>query len=196
MKNYYDENYERFIEETKDIDMSSLYQCFLPFVKKGGKILDVGSGSGRDSLAFSNMGYEVVAIDSSAQMVEATKSLANVNTYLMDLLNLDFDEKFDGIWACASLLHIPRDLLSQALLGLLQYLNHDGIMYASFQHGELEREEGDRYYNDQTKASFEALLSEIPYIQIVDIWVTPDRRPDRLGKLWLNCLIKKNMSVV
>jgi SAM-dependent methyltransferase len=196
MNNFYDVNYERFIKETRDIDMTHLYQCFLPHIKKNGLILDVGSGSGRDSMAFSSKGYRVIAIDNSEKMVNATQQLANVDVHLMDVLDLNFDEKFDGIWASASLLHIPRDLLVQSILTLLDHLKHDGILYMSFQCGESEREEEGRYFNDQTKESFTKLVSDIPFIQIEDIWVTPDRRPDRLGKLWLNCLVRKNMSVI
>jgi hypothetical protein len=63
---YYDQNAEQFVSDRLDVDMSELYKPFLALVPRGGRILDAGCGSGRDSLAFLNKGYDVVSMDTLA----------------------------------------------------------------------------------------------------------------------------------
>ncbi len=78
------------------------------FIRPGGRILDAGCGSACDSLAFIRRGYDAVSIDASAAMVEATSKLTRKPALLMRFDDMDFDAEFDGVWACASLLHVPR----------------------------------------------------------------------------------------
>ena len=68
--NYYDENGEDFFNGTVDTDMSSHYDKFLALIPNNGSILDAGCGSGRDTLKFKSLGYDVTAIDGSEKMCE------------------------------------------------------------------------------------------------------------------------------
>ena len=190
-KSYYDENAERFISDTTHVDMSGHYERFLPWIPKGGSIVDAGCGSGRDSLAFKEMEYDVHAFDASVAMVEATRALADVPTFQMTFQTCTFDYLFDGIWACASLLHVPRLELSLALSNLASALKADGIIYASFKYGETEREKGDRYFNDLTEQSLDEYVDGISYLKIVETWTTGDVRVGRSDEKWLNCIIQK-----
>ena len=81
MKNldYYNNNAEQFFEQTYQVDMHSLYQQFLEHVPQGGSILDLGCGSGRDALAFKELGYQVDATDYSTELVEKASGARQTN---------------------------------------------------------------------------------------------------------------------
>lgn len=190
-KNYYDENAERFISDTTHVDMSGHYEKFLPWIPKGGSIVDAGSGSGRDSLAFKNLGYDVQAFDASSAMVKATKELADVPVSVMTFQSFSSSYLVDGIWACASLLHAPRSELSLALENLAAALKTDGIIYASFKYGNSEREKAGRYFNDLTETSLAEHVGEVQCLEITNTWTTGDVRDGRSDEKWLNCILKK-----
>ena len=190
---YYDNNAERFISDTIDVDMNAHYERFLAYLNDGASILDAGCGSGRDSLAFKNMGYRVQAFDASSAMVEATRSLDNVPVEKMTVQSAVFDATFDGIWACASLLHVPRTELSTVLENLVSYLNVGGIIYASFKYGLDERQKGGRYFNDQTETSLVKNIDAISNLEIVEQWTSGDRRTGRSDEKWLNCLLSDGL---
>lgn len=187
---YYDENVESFISDTINVDMEEHYRKFLSRLTDGASILDAGCGSGRDSLAFKNLGYKVIAFDASSAMVEATKSLAEVPAYQTTFQSAKFETLFNGIWACASLLHVPRQELSKAFENLAAHLKNDGIIYASFKYGVNERQKGDRYFNDLNEDSLKDHINRVSSLEILEHWTSPDQRVGRSDERWLNCLLK------
>ena len=188
---FYESNADSFIAQTADVDMAALYQRFCKHLPPGASVLDAGCGSGRDALAFFNMGYDVVAFDASPKMVDAASKRAGVPVYQMTFEDMKFDRTFDGIWACASLLHVPRAHLSEVLGSLGSFLRPLGVLYASFKYGEQEREKGGRYFNDLNERLLAEHLKAVPNLNMVDVWTTRDQRPDRSNERWLNCLITK-----
>lgn len=186
---FYESHSDNFIAQTVNVDMSVLYQRFCKHLKRGASVLDAGCGSGRDARAFSQMGYDVVAFDASTKMVDAATKRANVPVYQMKFENMKFDHHFDGIWACASLLHVPRTGLCEVLRSFSSFLKPGGVIYASFKYGEHEREKDGRYFNDLNEQSLAGYLKGVPDLQTVDVWTTPDQRPRRSDELWLNCLL-------
>ena len=126
----YTKDYLNYIKETKDIDMSEQYELFMKYVPKGSKILDAGFGSGRD-IAFFKQHYDVTGIDLSSEFVSYVKENIHPNVHQMDILNLKFDEKFDAIWACASLVHFDLEDFLMALNKFLIALKPQGILYLS-----------------------------------------------------------------
>ncbi|MGB9095598.1 MAG: class I SAM-dependent methyltransferase, partial [Erwinia sp.] len=105
---YYQQNAQRFYDDTVDVDMSAVYQPFLAHIKPGARILDAGCGSGRDTKAFTEMGFEVDAFDASRELVERAKFLSGKPVEVMRFQALTAVDKYDGIWCCASLLHVPE----------------------------------------------------------------------------------------
>lgn len=144
----YDAHAAEFCANTAAVDMSELYAPFRNEISAGDRILDAGCGSGRDSWAFLQKGYPVVSIDASPEMVSATTKLTGQSAILMRFDELDFDSEFDGIWACASLLHIARQDLQEILDRLTKALKPGGVLYLSFKHGDAERVENGRFFND------------------------------------------------
>ena len=189
---YYDDHAEEFISGTFDVDMADLYRPFLEYMPQGGRILDAGCGSGRDSLAFLRLGYEVVSIDASERMVEATRSVTGGDVQQMTFESVDFEHEFDAIWACASLLHVPRKKLGGVFVVLGKALKPDGILYLSFKHGNGERTENGRYFNDLDEVALRSLFASECRLEIVKLWISEDVRNERRGNhKWLNALARR-----
>lgn len=186
---YYEQNAQDFYEGTVSVDMSELYDRFLLLVADGGSILDAGCGSGRDAFSFKNKGYEVTAFDASETLCKLASEQLNQTVECMRFNEIEWQGAFDAVWACASLLHIPRAELSGSISALIGSLKPDGVMYCSFKLGDKERESGGRFFTDMTEESFRSLMSDISPDAELETWITEDQRPDR-NESWLNALVK------
>ena len=187
---YYNKHAEEFTASTFEVDMESLYQPFLAELPEGARILDVGCGSGRDTLAFKNKGYQVDAIDYSEELVKKATRLTGIPIKLKSFYEVDDYEAYDGIWACASLLHCERSRLAEVLEKMVQALKPNGVVYMSFKYGDSDRDQDGRQFTDLDENQAEALLEQFDNVQHIQQWVTLDQRPDRQEK-WLNLLWKK-----
>jgi len=187
---YYDEHAEEYVGNTFGVDMGPLYQPFLELLPDGGSILDAGCGSGRDTRAFLDLGYRVTAIDASVKMVEATKRLTRQPVRQLTLQALDYSAEFDGIWACASLLHVPLAELDDVLTKFGTALCPEGVCYLSFKEGDGERTDGDRLFTDVTEKELQEKLRQQASFKVVQIWTTRDRRPGQ-SQSWVNALARK-----
>lgn len=188
---YYDENASSFIENTINCDMSVQHNLFLKYLNKEAKtILDLGFGSARDILYFEKLGYEVYGIDSSLVFCDKAKSLGLTNIYNLDMVDLNFKNLFDGIWACASLLHLDKENISLVLAKCYEALKNNGIMYLSFKYGNFSGIRNKRYFTDLTLDLFQELLDKNKFI-ILEHLQTSDVRPGREDEKWLNIIIKK-----
>jgi SAM-dependent methyltransferase len=190
-KDYYKKNADSFIQGTLKIDMGSIYEKFVPLLPPGGKILDAGCGSGRDSLYFNNKGFRVLAIDSCEEFAGFTRDYAGVEAKCMSFAEVNFNNEFDGIWACASLLHLSHVDLTAALKKLSDALKPGGILYASFKYGDFSGERNGRTFTDLDEKCFSELLKEIQGLKIIETWITVDQRKERVEEKWLNALLKK-----
>lgn len=190
---YYNKHAEEFIASTFEVDMESLYQPFLAELPEGARILDVGCGSGRDTLAFKDKGYQVEAIDYSAELVKKAKELTGIEVRQQSFYELNESEKYDGIWACASLLHCDRDFLPEVMGHIFKALKPNGMCYMSFKYGNTDREKGGRSFTDLNEQQAHELIKQIDQALLLQQWITIDKRPDRTEK-WLNILIKKEQA--
>ncbi|TCO69063.1 class I SAM-dependent methyltransferase [Marinisporobacter balticus] len=192
-KDYYNKNAQDFVENTLKADMSKIYSRFEKHLKTGATLLDLGCGSGRDSLYFINKGYDVVATDYAEELVEHASQLLNHQVLQLDMRNLDFDDTFDAIWACASILHIPREEIVLVIRNCERALKKNGIFYLSFKYGDDETFRNGRFFNSYNEESFQSLMDLFPSLKIIDIWKTADVRVGREEEQWLNIIVEKNM---
>ncbi len=195
MTGFYEANAEAFISTTRDVDMSDMQRRFLaalPIVNcTTARILDAGSGSGRDALAFRSLGYDVEAFDASPAMVAATQKHAGVPSRQMRFEDFVCEAEFDGIWACASLLHVAEADLPQVMDRLAVHLTHGGALYVSFKRGTGERVKDGRRFTDMNERRLVALLDGGGAFGEPEIWQSRDCRPDRASEVWVNAVVKK-----
>lgn len=189
--NFYDEHSEQFIENTLNVDMSSLYSKFTAYLPKNAKVLDAGCGSGRDTLAFLKMGYEVSAFDASNEMVKYARKLTGISIQQLSFDQLKSINTYDGIWCCASLLHVKKSEILYSMQRLANALKEQGVWYLSFKYGDTEREKYGRRFTDLNENLLYELAGQLSEIEIISTWVTTDQRANRSEK-WLNAILKKS----
>ncbi len=188
---YYQDNAQTFFDGTVNVDMSSLYETFTKHLAPGARVLDAGCGSGRDAKAFLEMGYQVEAFDASPAMVELASEHTGLPVQLMTFADVDWKEEFDGIWCCASLLHVPAVELPGVMRRLADALKPGGVWYVSFKCGDGEREVEGRRFTDMDEGGLRELLKAVEGIEVVELWITKDKRPMR-SEVWLNGVVTKN----
>lgn len=189
-KQYYQDNAQAFFDSTVNADMSAHYEHFLKYVPEHGRILDFGCGSGRDTKAFMQRGYLVDAVDGSSEMCRLAGELCNIQVRCMDFTDLNDVNKYDAIWACASLLHVAKTQLPAVLIKMRDALVNGGVMYISFKHGDFEGERNGRFFLDLTPEAFSNLISSIPGLVVVEDWFTEDVRPENSTR-WYNIIVQK-----
>ena len=189
---YYNKNSEEYFNSTLNVNMTNTYKAFLKLVPKGGKILDLGCGSGRDSMNFMKLGYEVIAVDGAKKLAKRASVLLGKEVIVSTFEELELKEKFHGIWACASLLHIKREDLKTVLNNLYNNLEDNGVFYMSFKYGEKEYvDDKNRYFNCFTDESIISFINENTKYNILGLYITEDK----LGRVnevkWVNLICNK-----
>lgn len=185
---YYNDNSEEYIKNTFCVDMSFLYQKFEKYLNKNSKILDIGFGSGRDLIYFSKK-YEAYGIDLCENFVNHLKVMGYTNVTKQGVEDFSFDFKFDGMWACASLLHIKKENLNQAIENCLKYLSKGGVFYFSFKQGDYCGEINGRYYHYLNLDFLNSILKDLN-CKIIESFFTDDNLKDRNEK-WINIILQK-----
>jgi SAM-dependent methyltransferase len=188
---YYERNASAFIERTLAVPMESLYQPFLELVPLGGHILDAGCGSGRDAREFKRRGYRVTAIDASPELAGRASAVVGVAVEVLRFQDLAGESRFDGIWACASLLHVPRTEVDEVFARFARALRVGGAWYMSFKFGEAEEVREGRLFSDYTEDSLRDLLGRHPCLTPLRLWLTSDFGPQRSTETWLNAIVRR-----
>ena len=187
---YYSEHSTEYIENTINSDMKNLYFFFEKYLPNNSKrILDLGFGSGRDSLYFAKK-YDVCSLDPTKEFCEHGKEIGLMDVRCQKAEDMNFENEFDGIWACASLLHVPSNELNDVFKRCYKALNKSGIMYCSFKYGDFKGIRNERYFADFDESSFRKLIIGTDF-KILEIKITEDVRPNRSDK-WLNVVLKRS----
>lgn len=183
---YYNKNAKKYYDDTVNADMSYFRDKFLSKVKPGGTILDLGCGTGRDSKAFKEAGYKVVAVDGSSELCKLATKLIGQEVKCFTFEDFEPNEKYDGVWACSSLLHIPKDEIKKVIKKLLPYMNDNCILYMSYKYGDYSGDRNDRFFVDMTEDSVNEIFKEFINLSKIEEEITADVRPGRGEERWLN----------
>lgn len=173
------------------MEFSTTQDRFTALLPAGAHILDFGCGSGRDAKRFLDEGFVVTATDGSPELAR----IAHARTGLLIRCELfgelsDVDA-YDGIWACSSILHLPKDQLSEVFVRMVRALVPRGVIYTSFKHGTFDGTRNGRHFTDFTESDFREFVSHVPNLAIEDLWASSDVRPGREQEQWLNVLLRK-----
>jgi len=187
--NYYDNNARAFVASTLLVDMQPLYQHFLPLLPEQARILDAGCGSGRDARYFIECGHQVTAFDASAEIAALAEKEIGSSVQVMRLQDIQYLDQFDGIWACASLLHVATRELPDTFRRLARALKPNGVIYCSFKYGRGEYEKEGRRFTHMDETDLATLIGDIGSLLIKEQWITVDRRPGRECERWLNGIL-------
>ena len=188
---YYNENVSKFVNDTQDVVFCATQDLFLSYLNEGDSILDLGCGSGRDTKYFLSKGYKVDATDGSMEICKVASDYTGINVKCLLFNELDEIDKYDGIWACASILHLDRDDLIDVFHRIARALKDNGILYTSFKYSEFEGMRNGRYFTDFTIESFNEFQTNIPEFIIEKKWITSDVRNGREDEKWLNLIMRK-----
>ena len=188
---YYNENVSKFVNDTQDVVFCATQDLFLSYLNEGDSILDFGCGSGRDTKYFLSKGYKVDATDGSEEICKVASDYTGINVKCLLFNELDEIDKYDGIWACASILHLDRDDLIDVFNRIARALKDNGILYTSFKYSEFEGMRNGRYFTDFTIESFNEFQTNIPEFIIEKKWITRDVRAGREDEKWLNLIMRK-----
>lgn len=188
---YYNRNAEKFAAGTLKVDFGKIQDLFLNKLPAGACILDFGCGAGRDTKYFMERGFQAEAIDGSGELCKIARGYTGNQVKHQLFQELDETEKYHGIWACASLLHVPGAELDSVFQKMEKALKKDGILYVSFKYGTFEGERNGRYFTDMTEDTLKELTEKIPNLVQEEQWITSDVRPGREDEKWLNIILRK-----
>ena len=189
---YYNNNAHSFTSDTLDVEFSDIQDRFLAELQPGTLILDFGCGSGRDSRYFLQKGYRVEACDGSEEMVKAATQNTGIPVKQMLFSELDEQERYDGIFACASILHVPSAELPDIIGKMKEAVKKGGVLYVSFKYGTFEGVRNGRYFTDQTEESLRQILDQVGGLDVISTGITGDARPRREDEKWLNVLLRRS----
>lgn len=189
---YYDRKASDYCKDTVSADMSDQMACFLSRLPEKAAILDFGCGSGRDTKVFLEKGYHVDAVDGSEELCRAASAYTGIQVRKMLFSELEKIDHYDGIWACASILHLSKHDLKNVFQKMAAAVKKDGVIYTCFKYGTFEGYRGERFYTDFTEESIKKLISCIPELNVNKCWITADVRRERGEEKWINVLLSKN----
>ena len=187
---YYNINADEFFAGSVDADMSAWRDRFIKYLPDGGRILDAGCGSGRDSKAFIKKGFSVVAFDASREMCKRASKLLGMEVWQIRFEEMSFDDEFDGVWACASLLHVPAADMADVINRIWTGLREGGYFYASFKYGDGETTKGERTFTNHTEETVTNLLKNAGFT-VIECGTSMDVRPGRESEKWINVIARR-----
>lgn len=188
---YYNENAKEYFDTTIKADMNKAYELFLENIIQGGYILDFGCGSGRDSKYFFDLGYKVDAIDGSSELCKLASNYTGINVKCMDFNDLNEINKYDGVWACSSIIHVDKKELLNVIDKIYLSLKDKGIFYTCFKNGSGEEINNGRYFNYLTKDEFIELIESSKKFKLLSFYQTNSSTNINEEKLWNNFILEK-----
>lgn len=188
---YYNQNADMFAQGTRLVDFTVVQEQFTKMLPVGSRILDFGCGSGRDTKYFLEKGYRVEATDGSSELCKLASDFTGIEVKEMLFQDLDARGKYEGIWACSSILHLSKRELLPVIRKMCDALKDNGVIYTSFKYGDFEGERNGRYFTDFTEDTFDKFIKVIQELAIEEEWITSDVRPGRGEEKWLNLILRK-----
>lgn len=188
---YYNSNAAQYFSNTVSTDMSECCDRFLKYVVPRGRIIDIGAGSGRDIKYFKDKGYVVEGIDASEEMCRLAADYSGTEVTCERIQDWYPQEKYDGIWANASLLHLAFDEIKEFVCRASDYLKPNGVFYISMKKGiQTGCDNNGKFFTDFSEEKVQQIVSKSTAFIVTDSWETGDGL-SREKFRWLNLILKK-----
>lgn len=190
---FYELNANNYFLATYSVNLDYLWKKFSKILFPDAQILDLGCGSGRDLRYFADQGFRAIGVDYSFNLIKLAKHLSNQPIISANFTSLPFTDKvFDGVWAVASLLHLPYQLIPATLLEIHRTLKPSSFLITSVKKGFGETiDSNGRYYRYYQAQEWEEVLLSNGY-HILEFEETVEIRKVESGKTeeitWLGCL--------
>jgi SAM-dependent methyltransferase len=181
-----------YYNDTIDINMNEIYNLFIPYLPENGSILDIGCGSGRDTKYFLSKGFKVTALEPSSELARLAEENTGIKILNTLVQNISYQDKFHGIWACASLLHLPFNDMNNVLKKLYSAMKYDGVLFISLKKGDFEGWRNGRYFCDYTFEKFKKTNFKFIGFSLLNYYESLDKRDGCNEKVWINITLKKN----
>ena len=188
---YFDQNAERCFADAFTITERTNQDHFLSYIRPGGTILDFGCGSGRDAAYFRSRGFEVVPTDGSREMCRLASEYLGMTVRVLEFNELDDEDRFDGIYASASVMHLEYERLLEVFPKMARALHEGGILYVSFKYGEADGYLGKRYYTNMTEDRLAQTLERFPRLEVVEQGFFGNEHPGQPDFRWLYAYLRR-----
>lgn len=182
---YYRKNYEDFYRSTKYGDFEYIYNRFIKRLK-GDKLLDLGCGVARDIIYFKSKGYDIEGLDGSSELVKIARRRSGQKVYHMNYRDMDFFERFDGVWSMAGLVHQDKKSIKEIVDLVYRSLKTNGILYLSFKYGDFQGYIDGRYFSYIDEYDLDFIVNSEKF-RILDLFYTNDNR----SIVWMNIILEK-----
>ena len=186
---YYNKNASEYYNQTIELGMEDIIEEFIKLIPADGAILDLGCGSGRDSMYFIEEGFDVTAVDGSEALCELAKIEIGQEVHNIRFEDLEFDNVFDGVWARASILHVKKKDIHDIINKVSRSLVTDGVLYMSVKHGDYEGMRDGRYYSDYRTGEIKEIFRQHPELEIINMYTKRRNKDDQFS--WLNIFVRK-----
>lgn len=196
--NYYNHAYETLAQNYENANLSNIHSLLINTFNKKNKLLEIGCGSGRDASFMFNHGYDVIAIDGSKNMIQEAKRVhPNISNKLLQKVlprELNFTNKFDGIYSIATLMHLSINDLKESLSKIYNLLENNGqfLMSVSLNRNDIDEngfDENGRYFLTLKENEWIELLKGIGFR--VENSIKNEDGLNRKSIQWLTIISKK-----
>jgi SAM-dependent methyltransferase len=189
---YYAKHAREYFDKTVGTDLSSVRDRLISRMRPGGRILDAGCGSGRDLRAFRLRGFVAMGIDASEPLVRMAEAYSGVPCRVGRLEDLRFDQDFDGIWACASLLHLPKAIVADVVKQMNRALVPGGVLFISVQEGTGEERASDgRFFASYGVDELKDIVESSGF-SVEEVWTSADSLSSRRSVNWVNLIGRRS----
>ena len=182
---FYDDNAEQYAAKKSDVTFEDYRTTFASKLAPGSRILELGCGGGYDALALLELGFDVTPLDGSPELAAIAARRTKHEVLVMDFEDLDFDGEYDGVWAAASLLHVPSDKITPVLKRVARSLRKGGVLVASFKQSEVDwADDFGRYFCAMTRQDLTEMLAASGF-ELNKIDAVPGQGSDGNPTTWL-----------
>lgn len=191
---YYNRKADEYFARTAEVTFDEIYNRFLKYIPDGGRIMDLGCGSGRDVKWLCNHGYEAYGLDASRELVSKASDEYDITVFTGLIEEWTTAIPFDGVWCCASLMHLEDSALEQFFENLKYNLKQGGVLFMSVKSGiETGLDEQGRYLRDFTEEDVHKIITRHGEFELRELWYTEDKL-SRNSFRWMNVIIENTMD--